>query len=58
MPEETSVKYAPTSPTEVSVILFGIVYKALLDTGAVSTFIGQEVLAVLRQRNVAPVSAP
>ena len=54
---EAPLKFPDNRP-HVAVTLFGTVYDALLDTGAVSTFIGQEVATVLRQRNVAPVSAP
>ncbi|XP_063921138.1 uncharacterized protein LOC135135941 [Zophobas morio] len=54
---EAPLKFPDNRP-HVAVTLFGTVYDALLDTGAVSTFIGQEVATVLRQRNVVPVSAP
>ena len=54
---EAPLKFPDNRP-HVAVTIFGIVYDAQLDTGAISTFIGQEVATVLRQRNVAPVSAP
>ena len=54
---EAPLKFPDNRP-HVTVTLFGIVYDALLDNGAVSTFIDQEVAIVLCQRNVDPVSAP
>ena len=54
---EVPLQFLDNRP-HVAVTLFGTIYDALLDTGAGSTFIGQEVATVLCQRNVAPVSAP
>lgn len=42
----------PTFPLH----FFGTVYDALLDSSVVNSFIGQEAVTVLHQRNVAPLS--
>ena len=48
----------PDNRPHVSVTLFDIVYDALLDTGAAGTFIGNEAVTLLNQRNVLPLVAP